>query len=234
MANQQGDLQGSEINAQDIAATVTRAAQDLDQRIDHSFGDTFELLAEAFRTGAWRTLGYASWADYLATKADLASLRIPAAQRPEVFGRFRDAGMSNRQIAAAVGVSPPTVDRVFAATNVAVNDRDRINDAMVVVLSTLVDSLDEARDRRADIALGYPSWGAYVDAKFSQVPECDGFGLVNLARALRDVRNNRLHRARGFADFDGYCRERLPFITLGNIGLLIDVASIIDNAGDPR
>lgn len=203
-------------------------ARELDQRIDQALGDTFELLAEAYRSGAWLTLGYESWADYLAAKAGVASLRIPAADRPAAFGRFRDAGMSNRQIAAAVGVSPPTVDRAFAATNVAAKDhgREDVNAVMASYLTIGVDTLQSAGDERADVALGFATWEAYADAINDDML---GGSLWQFANHLRAMQASPLFcQLRGHPDFDTYCRDRVPFLTAGNIAKLIEISAILD------
>jgi hypothetical protein len=118
------DLLGGGFTSEDSPADRQRAARDLDQRIDQALGDAFELLATAFRIGAWVDLGFESWDAYLASKAEVARLRIPAAERTEVFGRFRDAGMSDRQIAAATGVGHATVSRSFAVSNETDVDHD--------------------------------------------------------------------------------------------------------------
>lgn len=223
-AGQNNDLLAGAIKPD---STESRRARDLDRRIDQALGDTFELLAEAFRTGAWVELGHESWAAYLATKAEIASLRIPAAERAEVFGRFRDAGMSNRQIAAAVGVSSRTVDRALpAASNVAEVDQEAINEVMSTALATVADSLLQAWAGHAEIALGYPTWNAYVDHCLL-TPNSDLRQFAEFGRALGRTRAG-LYSARGFLDFDAYCRERVPFITGANISRLIEISAFLD------
>lgn len=129
-ANQQSiDNHGGGIEVQTIATVTDLEALELYRRATNHLGDFIEVANEIHRTGAWLLLGFSSFRDCADSMVDTASRRIPAGQRAELFGKLRDGGMSNREIAAVVGVAASTVDRAFRpapelvpASNDAAND----------------------------------------------------------------------------------------------------------------
>lgn len=64
---------------------------------------------------AWVEMGYDSW-DALVAGEWSRSIVLPRPERREVVGRLRQEGMSTRAIAAAVGVSHPTIQSDLKST----------------------------------------------------------------------------------------------------------------------
>lgn len=67
------------------------------------------LIKRAFEGRADVALGYESWQAYCA--AELNDVRVPLADRPAMVAELRAAGMSQRAIGSALGLSQPTVNR---------------------------------------------------------------------------------------------------------------------------
>jgi len=86
-----------------------KRARLLTDRIKVAVGELLPLIKEAFEGRADVALGYQSWAEYC--DAELRGLRIPIQERREAVQELREAGMDQRSIGAALGVSQKTVDR---------------------------------------------------------------------------------------------------------------------------
>ena len=100
------------IETGEIIATLTpEQARDVTDRIRTALGVTWELVIEAWTGRAWAALGYGTWDSYIAAEFGSARLRLPAEDRREVIVSLRDAGMSQRAIAAATGVGKGTIHR---------------------------------------------------------------------------------------------------------------------------
>lgn len=84
-------------------------ASHLTDRIRSGLGVMWELVEEAYRRRAWLSLGYESWDAYCFTEFGSSHLKLPREDRREVVASLRDAGLSQRAIAAATGVSQGTV-----------------------------------------------------------------------------------------------------------------------------
>ena len=86
-------------------------ARDLTNRIRQSVSVAWAQIAKAYQGRAWLALGYDSWDDYTDAEFDGARLRLPREERTMVVASLRDAGLSTRAIAAATGVSRPTIQK---------------------------------------------------------------------------------------------------------------------------
>lgn len=97
------------------------AARALTDRIKVAVEGTWELIKQAYSTGAWAALGYGSWDDYCTREFGTSRLRLPREERQEVVASLRDSGLSIRAIASVTGDSRETVRRVIAPpdTNVS-------------------------------------------------------------------------------------------------------------------
>lgn len=93
------------------------AARRLTDQIKAAVEVTWQLIIDAYVTRAWSVLGYSTWDDYCTREFGASRLRLPREERSEVVGSLRDAGLSNRAIAAATGESEPTVRRALGASN---------------------------------------------------------------------------------------------------------------------
>ncbi|MDV3134109.1 hypothetical protein [Mycobacterium sp. 29Ha] len=109
------------------------AARALTDEIKRDAEVLWEKIAQAFTERAWAALGYPSWDGYCAAEFGSLRLRLPREERSEVVSSLADAGLSNRAIATATGISEMTVRREkAAATNVApVIDAEIVTEAPV-------------------------------------------------------------------------------------------------------
>lgn len=84
-------------------------ARDLTDRIKETGMALRELIVQAWELNAWKALGYDSWDDYCAQEFAALELELGRDERREIVVSLRESGMSLRAIAAATGVSHPTV-----------------------------------------------------------------------------------------------------------------------------
>src|SRR5699024_7673105 len=83
----------------------------------------------------WRSLGYASWDEYVRREFGNLSLRPPLEERQEVVQSLRDSGLSTRAIGSATELSEATVRRTLAgASNDAPDDDTAYEPSKVVGL----------------------------------------------------------------------------------------------------
>ena len=94
-------------------------ARDLTDAICRDLGAMWEKIVRAWEGQAHKALGYGSWQAYCSAEFDTDHLALPRSERPAVVGMLRNAGMSTREIAAAVNVDRKTIQRDAPATNVA-------------------------------------------------------------------------------------------------------------------
>ena len=102
---------------EDDAPLSTADARELTDRIRVNLDGLWEMVIEAFKRGAHRALGYASWDEYCEIEFGSNRIRLPREERQETVRSMREAGLSNRAIASATGMSEPTVRRVEGASN---------------------------------------------------------------------------------------------------------------------
>lgn len=86
-------------------------ARTLTDRIKVGVEAVWDLVTTAYTERAWSVLGYQSWDDYCTREFGTSRLRLPREERQEVVASLRESGLSNRAIAAATGLSEPTVRR---------------------------------------------------------------------------------------------------------------------------
>lgn len=96
-----------------IVATAEEARA-LTDRIKVAVEGTWELIKQAYSTGAWAALGYGSWDDYCTREFGTSRLRLPREDRPVEIPSMRDSGMSIRAIATATGLSVGSVHASIA------------------------------------------------------------------------------------------------------------------------
>lgn len=87
-------------------------ARELTERIRAGVAELLPLIKRAFEGRADRALGYDSWLAYC--DAELRGLRLPVEDRRAAVAELREAGMSTRAVAAALGVAKGTVDNDLA------------------------------------------------------------------------------------------------------------------------
>lgn len=94
------------------------------ERVKSGVERIWDDLVALYQGRAWIVLGYASWESLCDAELDGARIALPRQQRQEVVCDLREAGMSTRAIASAVGVTQMTVVRDLGATetNVSVDE----------------------------------------------------------------------------------------------------------------
>jgi predicted XRE-type DNA-binding protein len=112
-----------DLRTADILGTCTQAeARALTDQIKTHIETAWTLIKRAYLEGAWYVLGYSSWDAYYAAEFTAPQLRIPRNERREIVASLADAGMSQRDIATATGLSQMTVSRSLSETNDSHND----------------------------------------------------------------------------------------------------------------
>lgn len=106
------DPETGEIVERHLDADQARALTD---QLKIAVSDTWDLVEQAFKGRAWVALDYGSWDEYCNEEFPHARLRLPAEDRREVVASMRDAGMSTRATAAALGINDRTVRRDLEA-----------------------------------------------------------------------------------------------------------------------
>lgn len=86
-------------------------ARELTDRIRAGSEALWELIKQAWVSGAHHVLGYTSWDEYCTREFGTNRIRIPRAERPEEVASMRALGMSHSAIASATGMSTKTVQR---------------------------------------------------------------------------------------------------------------------------
>lgn len=107
-------------------------AQSLTSEIQRGMRGLQELIIKAYDGQAWTALGYASWDAYCDGELSGARPAIPRDERRELVSDLRGAGMTNRAIGSALGVTHPTVsaDLKFSGKNLPVN-LSEVSDSVV-------------------------------------------------------------------------------------------------------
>lgn len=112
------DLRTIDVETGEIVEPLTEdEARALTDRIAHAVETTWELVVDAYQRRAWAALGYESWDAYCSAEFSSLRLRLPREERAEQVASLRESGLSLRAIAAATGVSEPTVRRDLAGAS---------------------------------------------------------------------------------------------------------------------
>ncbi|NUS43739.1 MAG: hypothetical protein HOQ24_08650 [Mycobacteriaceae bacterium] len=98
------------------------AARQLTDRIKSHVEQVWDLVEQAYATRVWLALGYTSWDAYCTAEFGACRIRLPREDRQEVIASLRESGMSTRAIAAATGISQPTVRRDLSGDSGESND----------------------------------------------------------------------------------------------------------------
>jgi hypothetical protein len=84
-------------------------ARQITEAIKAAVEQVWLLIRDAYHRRAWLALGYPTWDDYCTKEFRSAPLMVPREERPEMVCSLRQAGLSQRAIASATGVSQSTV-----------------------------------------------------------------------------------------------------------------------------
>lgn len=92
------------ITVADVDASIARV-------LDHA-ESIWDEWAWQVENRTWVVKGFASWDEMrTAVYGGLSGVTAPRAERPELIARFRQAGLTQRETAATLGVAVPTVKR---------------------------------------------------------------------------------------------------------------------------
>jgi hypothetical protein len=109
--------------SKETARALTEQIQTGLRRAAEMVGQTVGLIKEAYERGAWKALGYATWDDYCVAKFATDIQKLTGAGRLQAVAELTggERPMSNRAVAAALGVDESTVraDRRAGAENPA-------------------------------------------------------------------------------------------------------------------
>lgn len=95
---------------EDDAPLSTADARALTDRIRVNLDGLWEMVIEAFKRGAHRALGYASWDEYCEIEFGSNRIRLPREERQDTVRSMREAGLSIRAIQSATGAAKSTVE----------------------------------------------------------------------------------------------------------------------------
>ncbi len=114
----------------DAAQAVTDRIRDSAVRALDALADIEDSIAAAYAGRAWMALGYGSWEAYCEAEFSQTRLWTSVEERHERTVTLRDAGLSQRAIAAVLGISQPTVSAdithsVSTDRNESVDSTDR-------------------------------------------------------------------------------------------------------------
>jgi transposase len=93
------------VQARELTERFRTAAQSLADAV----AELRELVPTIYTSGAWRVLGYDTWAAYCQAEVGARLVRIGKTDRQELVQLLAEEGMSGRAIAAALGVDEGTV-----------------------------------------------------------------------------------------------------------------------------
>lgn len=113
---------------------------------------TLGYIAEAWAEGDWKTLGYASWEEYLAKEFGANQVKLPPEQRLKALRELRLEDMPNRALAAAMNVDEKTTRRDrAAAANAAVIDGELVDSpARPALVEAMTGAIEDAEKRAED------------------------------------------------------------------------------------
>ncbi|HEY5985166.1 MAG TPA: hypothetical protein VIV12_02105 [Streptosporangiaceae bacterium] len=84
-------------------------AREFVEHVRASVDDLKDWIVRAVRGRAWVALGYSSWDQMCEAEFDGAVIRLPREDRRDAVASLREAGLSTRAIAGALGVHKDTV-----------------------------------------------------------------------------------------------------------------------------
>ena len=98
----------------ETATLVTREqAETITQNLRNALERAYGLIEHAYKVRCDIAMGYESWAAYVSAEFGPDGLAVPKSERSKVIALFDVAGMSQRAIASATGVSKDTVNRAL-------------------------------------------------------------------------------------------------------------------------
>jgi hypothetical protein len=115
----------------DEAREITQTIKATVERAWNLIEGAWKLIVDAYQRRAWLALDYPTWDAYCLGEFGSAPLAVSREERPEMVLRLRQAGLSQRAIATATGVSQKTVDRDLDAKSTESDDSVVLPDKVI-------------------------------------------------------------------------------------------------------
>lgn len=136
-----------------------KATEELKIKLLHALEAQYDLVSaaqEAFDRHIWTALGYPEgmkgWIAYCADNFAVEKIRATGQQRTDLITGFDVAKISNRGIAALLGVHPSTIDRAKAKAGIAPGGRTRSADGKLRHVDTGSMSSEERRKKIVELS----------------------------------------------------------------------------------
>lgn len=162
----------------DIATTTAR---DRAERIRAKTADLLREITEAFENQDHITLGYRTWGEYCRAEFD-GRIALPRVKgdRVELCAALVDAGLSQRAVAEATGLSRNTVSKYVAppaqieppakfTIPTTIEAGRELNDKIRAIDAQLYEKLIQLYEGRAWETLGYATWDEMVQDKWPKL-----------------------------------------------------------------
>lgn len=114
VAGRVGPVESRDLTIEE-AKLVTGEIRDATARMLETLADVNAAVGRAWRGRAWLAMGYASWEDYCAAEFSEVRLWTTVDERRDRVLALREAGLSQRAIAAVVSVGVATANRDLGA-----------------------------------------------------------------------------------------------------------------------
>lgn len=191
--------EADDLAVQTACGITVEQARELTEEIKVDQATLWDKVVRAYTERAWQVLGYESWDAYCATEFRSVRLRLPLEERQDIVSSLRDAGLSIRGVASAIGISDQTVQRDLNSSDVVnhYTSPDESDDAIdVSVVEAARDGKVTGTDGRA-----YP--------RYKPVAGPSRFGdftsvLTPVRKALREV-PAKVQRFGQLADDELFC-----------------------------
>lgn len=132
------DSMGGEMALEDFVFPTKAQAKNITAFIRASLEDATEMLIMAWRGKVWEVLGYDSWDAWIDGEFEGIPLALPRATRKAAMVTMKDAGLTTRAIAWAIGVDQATVSRATGKRSADANasgEQDAVHRAAKVMLA---------------------------------------------------------------------------------------------------
>ncbi|OBF70422.1 hypothetical protein A5750_22835 [Mycobacterium sp. 852002-51613_SCH5001154] len=103
--------EAANLAVQTACGMTVEQARELTDEIKVDEATLWDKVVRAYTERAWQILGYESWDTYCAAEFRSVRLRLPMEERRDVVCSLREAGLSIRGVASAIGISDQTVQR---------------------------------------------------------------------------------------------------------------------------
>lgn len=152
--------------------TTYQEARKLTDAVLASLDEAHRLLAAIFKDGSWKPLGYLTWGEYFSAEIGEAVTKIKDVdKRRAAVEELTQAGMSQRQVAAVIGVDQKTISNDLRAEEFSSpepstdtlleqqghgSQEDRALSVLTGKLASIMAPFGKALDKLTTLAVGSP------------------------------------------------------------------------------